>query len=553
MTRTEIAGPPETRPTRGQRLADAAVGRMLKLPGATGAYTVSRDLAIPARDGAVLRANVLHPAGPVRGTVLIRSPYGFDTLAGALYGGVFAARGYRVVQARVRGTFGSGGTFDPFRYDVDDGADTVAWMRDQPWFDGRFATFGASYLGFTQWALLVDPPPELVTAIIQVGPHDFGKSLYEGGAMALLTLLSWADLVTHQEQYSGPRAILRMATATRRQAAALRQLPVDAAVDQLCQGRAPWFRALADRRDPADPAWAPTQLSAALDRVQVPVLLQGGWQDLFLRQTLAQYQHLHGRGLDVALTVGPWTHSDVVTKAGRLVMSEAFSWLDEHLAGNEIRMRATPVKVFVTGADQWRDLPTWPPETREQLSYPQPGGRLSAEAAPEGTAPATFTYDPANPTPAIGGRSLVPPNGYADDTPLAGRSDVLAFTGPPLRRPLEIHGAPVAELAHNADTPTADLFVRISEVDPNGKSRNVSDGFVRLDPAGRDGAVRVELDPVAHRFTAGNRIRLLVCGGSFPRWERGLGTSEPAGSSTTMAPSQRSIDLARSVLRLPVT
>ena len=91
----------------------------------------------------------------------------------------------------------------------------MAWMRDQPWFDGRFATFGASYLGFTQWALLVDPPPELVTAIIQVGPHDFGKSLYEGGAMALLTLLSWADLVTHQEQYTGPRAVLRMATGTR--------------------------------------------------------------------------------------------------------------------------------------------------------------------------------------------------------------------------------------------------------------------------------------------------------------------------------------------------
>ena len=64
--------------------------------------------------------------------------------------------------------------------------------------------------------------------------------------------------------------------------------------------------------------------------------------------------------------------------------------------------------------------------------------------------------------------------------------------------------------------------------------------------------MRVELDPVARRFAAGNRIRLLVAGGSFPRWERNLGTSEPAGTSVAMAPSQHRIDLAGSCLRLPV-
>jgi uncharacterized protein len=95
VTRTgsKDAGPQ----TRGRRLVDAAFGRLMKLPPEQGGYTVARDLAIPMRDGVVLRADVLHPEGPVLGTVLLRSPYGFDPLNGSLYGGLFAARGYRVV------------------------------------------------------------------------------------------------------------------------------------------------------------------------------------------------------------------------------------------------------------------------------------------------------------------------------------------------------------------------------------------------------------------------------------------------------------------------
>ena len=103
--------------------------------------------------------------------------------------------------ARCSGTFGSGGAFEPMIHEVDDAADTVAWMRDQPWFDGRFATSGGSYLGFTQWALLVDPPPELVTAVISIGPHDFHAAAYQGGAFNLNDFLGWSNQVARQEDY----------------------------------------------------------------------------------------------------------------------------------------------------------------------------------------------------------------------------------------------------------------------------------------------------------------------------------------------------------------
>src|SRR5215212_2993432 len=106
-----------------------------------------------------------------------------------------------VVLARCRGTFGSGGVFEPLIREIDDAADTVEWLRKQSWFGGRFATVGGSYMGFTQWALLMDPPPELAAAVIAVAPHDFSRWMYFGGAFALKDCLAWTDQVAYQEQF----------------------------------------------------------------------------------------------------------------------------------------------------------------------------------------------------------------------------------------------------------------------------------------------------------------------------------------------------------------
>jgi putative CocE/NonD family hydrolase len=536
--------------SRRRRLADAAVGRLLKLPPATTDHTVTRDLRIPMRDGVELLADHYAPTGPARGTLLVRGPYGFDLLS-ALYASPFASRGYHVVLGRCRGTFGSGGAFEPLQNEVDDAADTVAWLREQPWFGGKFATVGASYLGFTQWGLLMDPPPELVTAVLQVALHDLSRAAYQGGAFTLDDYVGWADSVAHQEDVGLVRGQIRGALAPRRQRPALSHLPLAEATDELCKGRTPWFRDWATHRDLADPYWSRTQLGAALDHVDVPVLLQTGWQDLFLQQTLEQYDRLHGRGLDVALTVGPWTHTQLLTSGGSTVVPEALDWLDEHLAGTGSRTRSVPVGIFVTGAGEWRHLPAWPPKATEQVLHPREGGRLAREPAAGGAV--TFTYDPADPTPSMGGRMLSTAHGgYREDGALAERADVAAFTGPVLTEPVEVVGVPAVELAHTSDNPHADLFVRISEVDAKGRSRNVTEGFVRLDPAATEPVVRLDLDACAHRFAAASRIRLLVAGGSFPRWERNLGTGEDPATGTAMAPSRRTIDLAASRLLLPV-
>ena len=167
----------------------------------------------------------------------------------------------------------------------------------------------------------------------------------------------------------------------------------------------------------------------------------------------------------------------MLTKGAPTVLRESLAWLDTHLAGNPGAPRS-PVRIHVNH-DGWLDLEDWPPEMPEQVRYLQPGGRLG-DAVPPDTAPApTFTYDPADPTPTVGGRLLSPEGGYRNDSRLAERADVLSFTGDMLAQDLYVVGSPVVELSHTCDNPHNDLFVRVSEVDAKGRSRNVSDGYRR--------------------------------------------------------------------------
>lgn len=508
------------------------------------------------RDGVDLLGDLYEPTGPASGTILVASPYGWNLVAAAMTGGVFACRGYRLLLVRCRGTFGSGGAFEPFMREVDDAADIVAWMREQPWFDGRFATYGYSYCGFVEWALLMDPPPELVTAVIACAPHDFGGFVYTGRAFLLSTMFEWSFATSKQEEPLLPRIVSVLSSRGRVQKA-LAALPLLEAGDELMDGKAPWFREWVSRRDLDDPWWKRGDLTDALDRVQVPVLLQTGWQDSFLRPTFAGYHRLADRGVDVGLTVGPWTHAQGGAAGTRVLLPDALAWFDEHLAGSATARRTAPVTVFVTGpSDGWHDLPAWPPATIEQILHPRSGQRLAAQPASPGEV-REFTYNPANPTPTYGGAFVtqISPGftaGYTDDSGLASRPDVLAFSSDPLTAPLEVTGSPVVEVGHSSDNPFADLFVRLSDVQADGRSRNVSDGFVRPDPRQPSDVIRVELDPVAHRFALGSRIRLIIAGGSHPRWERNLGTGDDPATSTRMRPSHRTIDLATTRAILPV-
>jgi uncharacterized protein len=544
--------PVEPRLSTLARAGGNAVGGMLGLPRATTRYTVNR-VRVPMRDGIRLVADHYAPTLPAgsrpTGTLLVRGPYGRGFPFALVFARLYAARGYHVVLQSVRGTFGSAGDFEPMVNEAADGADTVVWLREQPWFTGRFGTIGVSYLGFTQWALLADPPPELVAAVIIAGPHDLPASVWGTGSFAVNDFLGWSDLVAHQEDPVRIRAGIRQLRAPRRVARAAATLPMGASARALLGAGAPWFESWVEHRDHDDPFWERMRFPAALDRVEVPVLLLGGWQDIFLRQTLEQYRHLRGRGVDVAMTIGPWTHTQLLSKGLATSARESLDWLDTHLGGASLQ-RPSAVRVFVNGGG-WRNLPDWPPATTDRVLYLQPLGRLGEIAPKAGVAPATFRYDPADPTRTTGGPLLTPNGGYRDDSRLALRADVLDFTGATLTHDLYVYGNPVIELVHTSDNSHADLFVRVSEVDANGRSRNVSEAYRRLDAAQKEEVVGIELDAIAHRFTAGSRIRVLIAGGWFPRYARNLGTEEAVLTGRQLKPATHSVQFGRSRLVLP--
>ncbi len=143
-------------------LATRAVALLTRIPPAqTRAVTVRRDLEVTMADGVTLLADRYRARG--NGTepiILMRSPYGRGGVWG-IGARLFAERGYQVVIQSCRGTGGSGGEFDAYRHEAGDGLATIAWIEQQPWFSGKVAMVGPSYLGIVQWAVATDPPPSL--------------------------------------------------------------------------------------------------------------------------------------------------------------------------------------------------------------------------------------------------------------------------------------------------------------------------------------------------------------------------------------------------------
>src|SRR5207244_3115042 len=137
---------------------------------------------------------------------------------------------------------------------------------------------------------------------------------------------------------------------------------------------------------------------------------------------------------------------------------------------------------------------------QERRWYLQPNGGLSTTPARTSESSTRFTYDPADPTPSVGGPALRPDvAGPVDNAALEARDDVLTFTTPALDADVEVVGAVTAELFLSSSVEHLDVFVRLCDVDTDGVSTNVCDALRRLEPGDLDGQVTVELWPTAYR------------------------------------------------------
>jgi putative CocE/NonD family hydrolase len=515
----------------------------------TNEVSVERDVKVPMPDGVVLLTDVYHPVGVDDApTLLERTPYGRSSIA-TMAGPEFAARGYRYVLQACRGTDGSGGSHSYFA-EAPDGRATADWIAEQPWFDGRLGSFGASYMGFTQWALASTRPPHLKAMAVALSTSVRSFSWYPGDSLGLEVIIPWdlGALQFNKPNNAGvvsdvsPEAVERRMAELR---AAFLHLPLGDVLRHVTGEDLPLYQEQLAHTRADDPHWAPVNFRRILGDLGIPILLVDGWHDYPLPGVCDDYAVLRDAGAPVRLRIGAGGHLGGGGEGG---MTDApLDWFDTYLLGRPGLLPDRPVTVHVQGdGGEWRDLDDWPPpQSVPTRWYLQSGGRLGTDA-PLTSEPDRYRYDPAEPTPSVGGIGMLT-GGATDNRALEARADVLVYTSDVLAEPIELIGPVEAELFVTSSCDHTDFYVCLCDVLPDGRSINVCDGLQRFGPDSidrtPDGTFRavVRVWPAGHRFAEGHRLRVQVSSGAHPVYARNLGTGEPPATAVTMVAAEQAV------------
>lgn len=550
------------------QLAPMLLARVLGSRPAEYAVRIERRVTMTTGDGIALVSDVYHPvrAGATP-TILVRIPFSktvANSLIATVVGRFWAERGYTAVIQGTRGRYESGGEHYPLIHERGDGLETLAWLKRQPWFDGRLGMWGGSAFGHTQWAVadqLPAAPSGRSALMVQISSTDFHGMFYPGGAFSLASALFWAVRSRAAEDQRPDSGALERGAAG---------LPlVDA--DHRAIADVPFFNDWAGH--PArDAYWRRIDGDDRPASLQAPMLLMAGWFDPFLTGQLADFVRIRRDARrDVAgaarLIVGPWAHAETVRLPGAAAtrnyrlesLAPSIPWFDRHLRSMGPGVQPdSPVRLFVMGTNIWRDEPEWPLaragavswylRSRGRANSASGDGGLSAAAPTEPEPPDTFTSDPQNPVPTRGGAMIGNGSGVARQDDVELRHDVLVYTTAPLEDDVEVTGPLTATLYVATSAPHTDFTAKLVDVQPDGTPYNVSDGILRrqyaasADPATADPVpIEISLWPTSMVFRQGHRIRLEVASSNFPRYDRNPNTGAPIATATVTAVARQAV------------
>jgi putative CocE/NonD family hydrolase len=544
------------------------------------------------RDGVTLRADVCRPKTDGKFPVLLtRTPY--DKAAVIDFCVKAAGRGYVVVAQDVRGRFASEGDWYPFRYESQDGYDTVEWAAALPYSNGKVGMFGGSYVGATQYLAAIAKPPHLAGICPNYTASNYHNGwTYQGGAFEQWFGESWTTGLALNTISRNPNSASNALNWT--QTLPLMSYPVlDAPpVAKL----APYFSDWLAHPD-YDDYWKQWSIEDHYAQIQVPVFSMGAWYDIFLGGTLKNYARLKTeagtetarRGQRLMVYVGGHAGAPDHRKVGAVdfgdklpfdVEEATLRWYDNLLKGvaNGVD-HEKPVKIFVMGKNDWREEDDWPlaraRTTRYYLHSTKPANGLEGGGALSTTAPAEekpdqYMYDPNDATPTIGGPlccgALPSGIGPEDQRPAEARGDVLIFSSPAFTQDTEVTGPVSLDLYISSSAVDTDFTGKLVDVWPNGFAQNLTEGILRLryrtsqekpELANPGDVYQISLDlwATSNVFLPGHKLRLEVSSSNFPRFDRNLNTGENQARGTHMVKATNVIyhDKSRpSALILPI-
>ena len=537
---------------------------------------VERDHVVTMPDGIRLYTDLYLPDAPGPHPTLIyrvRGNKDLSFITGALMvSPVLAAdRGYAVVVQQVRGRGKSEGEWHPFVHERSDGAATLEWVLDRPWSNGRVGTYGSAYAGACALQLAATGNPAVEACVGFVTGADYHDGwISTSGGFELGWANFWAYLTAgeslHRLGLPAAETERRMAELTEAMTHPKEQMERLPLTDQpALEGISPHYQVWLDHPE-YDDYWEAIDVVAAAPDIGAKFLNITGWWDNFLGSHLRLDAELGVGSLAGGhrrLVIGPWDHFTYVgvipTRAGAkdfgspglsgagVIGSMTLDWFDRWLTdAPPSEGTDAGVRYFVPGPDEWRTSGSWPPPHSPTRWYLQAEGSVAPSPPSLSDASSSYEYDPANPTPTIGGRTLMPSvaeAGVQDVSGLAGRPDVVVFDSGVLEAPTEITGPVTAELFVSTTAEDTDFVVTLADVDPDGFAEFVADGFVRgRYRHGRDEMtwfvpnrveeLTVDMWAVAWRFDTGHRIRVMIASASFPRFNRSLNSRAPLSTGT---------------------
>jgi uncharacterized protein len=561
---------------------------------------VQYDVPMKTRDGVVLRADIYRPRSSDKfPVILMRTPYDKSVNWAVSPVVKMVSRGYVVIIQDVRGRYTSEGEWYPFKHEQADGFDTVEWAAALPYSDGKVGMMGASYVGATQMLAAIAQPPHLAAIAPNMTASNYHDGwTYQGGAFEQWFDQNWTSQLAQNtlQRLIGENTDARVGAPTLPLANYpvfnFGDLPADA---QLTAVIAPYYLDWLAHPD-YDDYWKQWSIEEHFSQIAVPMLQVGAWYDIFNAGTLRNYMGAKAHGSTNAartqqhLLIEIGGHSGFGRRIGDVDFGPhatengytdvILDWYDFLFKGIKNQFATDkPVKLFVMGANEYRQEDDWPPPQAQSTKYfLHSGGKANSlrgdgsvsTSAPKSEPADTYVYNPANPAPTMGGplccdeEHMEP--GPRDQRAVENRDDVLVYSTGPLPNDIEVTGPITADLFIKSSVTDTDFTAKLVDVRPDGFAQDLTEGILRmryrssaehatLMNPGQIYEISVDLWATSNLFLRGHSLRLEISSSNFPRFDRNLNTGEDtkfarnfvAASNTILHDAQHP-----SVLVLPI-
>jgi len=565
-----------------------------------GDIIIQRDVPLKTRDGVTLRGDIYRPNSPDKfPVILMRTPYDKSVGWAVAPAPRIVARGYVLIIQDVRGRYRSEGEWYPFRHEQADGYDSVEWAASLPYSNGKVGMMGASYVGATQMLAAISTPPHLAGIAPNVTASNYHDGwTYQSGAFEQWFDQNWTTQLARNtldrliDENTDARVGAPTLPLVNYPVFNFGQLPAEA---QLTAAIAPYYKDWLAHPD-YDDYWKQWSIEENFAKIAVPALQVGGWYDIFSIGTLRNYIGVKAHGATEAarnqqhLLMQIGGHAGFGRRIGGVdfgphALENSYTdvildWYDYLFKGAHNQFSTDkPVKIFVMGANEYRQEDDWPPPQVHYVNYfLHSGGKANSlrgdgflsTAAPKSEAPDSYIYDPGNAVPTIGGplccaQELMEP-GPRDQRSVENRDDVLIYSMGPLGEDVEVTGPIKMTLFVKSSAVDTDFTGKLVDVAPDGFAEDVAEGILRLryrdsqehallmNP-GETYRISVDLWSTSNVFLRGHTLRLEVASSNFPRFDRNLNTGEEIKSARRFVSAKNTIlhDAAHpSALVLPI-